>query len=175
MSGFYLLVCQNAEQCIFSTCCVTMVKYNQNFTVVNGTPVSAGWEWFLVPVAVCKAMRFRVKHTVWVFSLQPLNAEGSWEGWFQKALSELCPVELVQHLSCSVTPYHAKRSMIVFQQPQCCLLSSANRLCYPAETRNLDSLFQRAKMEIPVLLYWAAHKPSYSHSIIQLSVCSSAL
>lgn len=71
MSGFYLLVCQNLEQCTFSKYCVTMAKYNQSFTVVHATSLSAGWECFLMPVAACKIVWFLVK--VWVFSLQPMN------------------------------------------------------------------------------------------------------
>lgn len=48
-----------------------MAKHNQSFTVVHATSVSAGWECFLMPVAVCKIVWFLVK--VWVFSLQPMN------------------------------------------------------------------------------------------------------
>lgn len=41
-----MLMCQNLERCFISISCVTMVKYNQSFTVVCATSTSAGWDWF---------------------------------------------------------------------------------------------------------------------------------
>lgn len=38
-----------------------MAKYSWSFTVVNGTLISAGWESFLMRVAVCKIVQFIVK------------------------------------------------------------------------------------------------------------------